>query len=481
MELERQDEPTALQSPRAAPFVTASVLLLAASFVLALVGAIRDRESPLAASYDYLLRGDVAFKLGNAADSLHGTARASKLATRSADAARVNYEIAAAMGAPAAIRRLGVLAGEEGKPSASVFAQMLSERVRSQVPAEAARKYPLEVRLWSRIYGRDAIPRRDVGRLSAELRDLNLGPVRHLALASLYDRAGMVAEAATERARLRRSAILGLAALFAVGSFVALLALVGIAALLFYSLRPNVFFAAESAVPEARLSPKLWAAFANFLILLLLVSALPTVVRGLFAGASEESQSQVAFALVGYAVAGAAALALAGRLLARDGLRSVGLRAANLGHEILFGFVGYGASLPLVAAGALAGVAVFGRHWRGVEVHPVIFAIGGAGFWTKLLIFAVVAVAAPVVEETFFRGILLNALRPRFGVTGAVLISSAAFAAIHPQIPTGFLPLFALACVLGVMTAIRGSLAPAMIAHGINNAISFIVAAALLD
>ena len=91
----------------------------------------------------------------------------------------------------------------------------------------------------------------------------------------------------------------------------------------------------------------------------------------------------------------------------------------------------------------------------------------GAGDATAgWLLFALLAgVCAPVVEELFYRGLLLRSLTKRgLGQVSAVLISSVVFAAIHLQL-LQFPGLLVFGLVAGVLTVRTGRLGPAIWAH----------------
>lgn len=110
--------------------------------------------------------------------------------------------------------------------------------------------------------------------------------------------------------------------------------------------------------------------------------------------------------------------------------------------------------------------------------HPAQEAAVGAGAWQVVQLFILASLAAPVVEETMFRGVFLTHLcgmTRRFsrwiGITFAVIVSSLVFAAIHPQGPIFIPPLAGLAAGFCVARLWRGSLIPAMVAHGLNNAL----------
>ena len=82
---------------------------------------------------------------------------------------------------------------------------------------------------------------------------------------------------------------------------------------------------------------------------------------------------------------------------------------------------------------------------------------------------------APFFEELFFRGALYGALRRRFGAALGVLASAALFAALHPQLPLGFLPIFFLGAVFAVIYEWRQSLIPGMVFHGVHNGLLFLL------
>ena len=90
---------------------------------------------------------------------------------------------------------------------------------------------------------------------------------------------------------------------------------------------------------------------------------------------------------------------------------------------------------------------------------------------------AVLAVGvAPVAEELLFRGVLLSALIPRCGLPVAAVLSAAAFAAIHlPGLGWHWyaLPQLLLLGIALVWLRVRGrSLWPAVLAHGVHNALA---------
>jgi membrane protease YdiL (CAAX protease family) len=110
--------------------------------------------------------------------------------------------------------------------------------------------------------------------------------------------------------------------------------------------------------------------------------------------------------------------------------------------------------------------------------HPVQQEAMGAGAGGIAMLFIVACVAAPIVEETFFRGVLYSHLRSwsaKWGfwisIAVSMVVSSFVFAAIHPQGLVFAPPLMGLAVGFAIGREWRGSLVAPMVAHGLNNAL----------
>jgi membrane protease YdiL (CAAX protease family) len=138
----------------------------------------------------------------------------------------------------------------------------------------------------------------------------------------------------------------------------------------------------------------------------------------------------------------------------------------------------YACALPCMAAGLLLGAllsSVSDRSFQDVS-HPVQDMLPGAAASARLALFLLAVVAAPVVEEIAFRGLLYGHVRqvtprwPRWlSMSAAMLVSASIFAAIHPQ---GLLAMPALAGIsLGfcITREWSGSVLPGMVAHGFHN------------
>ena len=105
------------------------------------------------------------------------------------------------------------------------------------------------------------------------------------------------------------------------------------------------------------------------------------------------------------------------------------------------------------------------------------------GLGILVLALLVTAVAAPLCEEAFFRGMLFRLLRRRFPLWAAVLLSAIAFGLAHasPTVSFALLPVFIyMGIVLAVVYAWTGSLTNTVLLHSLNNAVGTVTVYALL-
>ena len=91
------------------------------------------------------------------------------------------------------------------------------------------------------------------------------------------------------------------------------------------------------------------------------------------------------------------------------------------------------------------------------------------------LVIATAVIAAPLVEELFFRRILQGWLEKRMPERDgamAIVISAAAFALAHQGQGLAYVPLFPLGLVLGFIARRTGSIVPCILLHALFNAVS---------
>jgi membrane protease YdiL (CAAX protease family) len=150
------------------------------------------------------------------------------------------------------------------------------------------------------------------------------------------------------------------------------------------------------------------------------------------------------------------------------------LTVAQLGLHVLrprrsaalaFGLIGAYA-IVLVSFGALA-LPLAGETSDGGGLVPDGASLG----WTIVFI-GLATVVAPVFEETFYRGIMFQALRAGRGTWTAAVVSSIAFACAHLEFsPVALIDRSLIGIGLCYLFARTGRLLPGMFAHSINNAI----------
>ncbi|MEQ1905839.1 MAG: type II CAAX endopeptidase family protein, partial [Pirellulaceae bacterium] len=166
--------------------------------------------------------------------------------------------------------------------------------------------------------------------------------------------------------------------------------------------------------------------------------------------------------------------------------------------ESAWGFWSYLSGFPVLLFGFLMTLLVLGimsflsppaNELAGVEImgHPIQEELSTGGFMVGIVFF-LTTVCAPIVEETFFRGVFYRYLRDSTRLTGAIsrmtiaaLTNSVIFAAIHPQGFAGIPVLTALAVVMSVLREYRGSLWGSMFIHAIHNFVVTLLAVLIMS
>ncbi len=155
--------------------------------------------------------------------------------------------------------------------------------------------------------------------------------------------------------------------------------------------------------------------------------------------------------------------------------------------EICYGIAGYGMMLPFLVAGVFGTILLAflqqlflseGDSFQGTGggAHPIFLEIAESNWDVRILLFTLAAIAAPIVEETMFRGVLYRQLRSSLKNWGlalnillSVLLTSFIFAAIHPQGWIAIPALMGIAIGMNLMREWRGTVIPSMVVHGISN------------
>ena len=114
---------------------------------------------------------------------------------------------------------------------------------------------------------------------------------------------------------------------------------------------------------------------------------------------------------------------------------------------------------------------------RAQGIDPLPFPGGAAATVGVALAFLGVAVAGPIAEELYFRGLLQGALAPS-GQVVAVGVTAALFAAVH-FVPAAIPVLAVYGVLLGLVRSRTDSIVPGAVAHALNNAVAIALAIAL--
>lgn len=139
-------------------------------------------------------------------------------------------------------------------------------------------------------------------------------------------------------------------------------------------------------------------------------------------------------------------------------------------------------------AGGFAGLGVILLSWMGMvrvfnipAIPPFVIEAYRTAEIYPLLWFAIV-IAAPIMEETLFRGFFFQGLsRSRVGAIGAILFPSIVWAVMHVQYGIHEIVLiFLFGILLGVLRLKSGSILPGIVVHAVSNLASTVEVALFL-
>jgi len=148
---------------------------------------------------------------------------------------------------------------------------------------------------------------------------------------------------------------------------------------------------------------------------------------------------------------------------------ALGLAGGRMLDPIGAGFRGYVTLFPWLVL-LLVVIAQLASHF---QLEPPVQPIQMLLFAEErpLVLFLTVLLACivgPVTEEVFFRGVVFAALRQRASRTASMLISGALFAGVHSN-AIGFVPIWALGCLLAERYERTGSLVSPIAVHVLHN------------
>jgi len=377
---------------------------------------------------------------------------------------------------PRYIRRLLIIENALGYGDIMRLVQLLEESAaRPEFNKTEQQRLLDEAAMWRAVLLTPGVPREQVREYEKAIRRLGLGWYEHLALAALYRKAGLADQANLELAAAEKSAIIGLAILCALGVTAFLLMLLGMVFLLVYTAlkKGNASLESPTRLPPNRgkVAVLLLEVFVFYLITFLAVQMAGSIFLGMLFQITKSDRATflILATVANYVASGLIGIFYLALRLRHEGWdwEMLGWKSTNLVRNALYGAGGYAAALVLVSSGAVISQ-VLGKYFP-QEQNPVLpLMMQANNLIDKLSLFLLVAVAAPIIEEIFFRGVLLNSFRAVWGRGWAIVLSAVIFASVHP-FPVHFLPVLGLGIILGVLAYDRGSLTPSITAHAIQN------------
>jgi membrane protease YdiL (CAAX protease family) len=152
--------------------------------------------------------------------------------------------------------------------------------------------------------------------------------------------------------------------------------------------------------------------------------------------------------------------------------------------EPVIGVAGYFMMIPIMVVGIILTflLLMLAQMFLGDElampIHPIAGEAGATGIVQLAMLLLLASVAAPIVEETIFRGLMYRHLRdssrrmsPAGSIIVSALVSAFIFAIIHPEGILGTPAKASIGIALAFMREWRGTLIPSMIMHGLSNAV----------
>lgn len=381
-----------------------------------------------------------------------------------------------------------------------------------------------ETQMWEAIYGRNPLKQEEVPAIRVRLEHLNLGWFENIAIAQLYDRAGMrgLADRAANDARASADRMMQVTMwefLLLVGGTLTLLAY-GLVQLVNLSQSPRpllapsypeyavsapsseYFYAPPGALPppvpyyptapsvpvksaqvEEPASPFSYRVrmiafviyFGTFLSIGWPLKFLAPIVTHW----SDEAVLRLEMVLGISLYIPVVAITLiafkrlaegekGGRLTWKETLAALGLRSDGVSRDLMTAVIGYAMTFPLVVLAGIISSVLFQKFHT--PVHPVdVITMLTQNNLDRALILIEAAVAAPIVEEMMFRGLLFQGLREKWGVGMGAVLSAAVFALSHNTLPGGFLTLWTLGFMFAMVYRRNNSILPNILMHAIHN------------
>lgn len=150
-------------------------------------------------------------------------------------------------------------------------------------------------------------------------------------------------------------------------------------------------------------------------------------------------------------------------------LATIGLKIRNARHLSFLAVLSYIAFLPILAFLLLLLIwltSLFNFHLPQQTLFRLF--LKEENLWLLTFSTIMVIILGPIVEEIFFRGFSYNAIKRRWGVRPAFVLTAVVFAGLHGNV-IGFLPIVALGLLLAYVYEKTASLIPSIIVHILHN------------
>lgn len=379
----------------------------------------------------------------------------------------------------AAYRRIGVIkTGILKQKTAIEFDKIDSPAAIKAVGQKRASGLSHEAEMWRSIFKQGGISKSEAKVYVARVTKLNIGPLNQIAVALVYERSHQPQKAAEARKLAEFTARYDVVA---AGSIIGLLILAGIIGV-GLAIRFFAIYGSElSWSPRPRIqSSVLFIAFIVYLVSFLLLELIMALIENVASYGGLNVGSAIGLLMEAVAILGASGLGLAALKImtaySGEDMMEIGYRNISVKRDVKWGIGGFCAALPFWAIALIITIILSLTIFKNIKTPEQPFGplIASGGGLVVALIFILGMVIAPLVEETFFRGVLYTALRGKMQVWPAVLLSAGIFAIIHP-LPGGFLPIFTLAVVFALLREKTGSLLPSMVCHSIYNGILLLI------
>ena len=136
----------------------------------------------------------------------------------------------------------------------------------------------------------------------------------------------------------------------------------------------------------------------------------------------------------------------------------------------------YVALLPAIFFAALVSQFIFAHIGMEHSFQPILvfFSDTATPEWFRWWVVGVAVIVAPIIEEVFFRGVLLPVLLQKYRLWIPLIGSSMLFALVHGHLPS-MLPLFVLGLGLGGAYLYTGNLLVPIGIHALFNGVSLLL------